>query len=241
MKQRLSYVWVLVLATGSLVASACSDDSSSSTDDTAGSGGVSGSSAGGKTGGSAAGGSSSKAGNNSGGKAGSGGKSSGGSAGTSGVGATDGGAGGGVNDGGAGGNDTGAGGSAAGAGGAGEPALVYACGSDTLFQKTCSAYVALDCPDATICSDCVDLLTSERADFQNDPPCATCNAKYDAFYQCQVDAFESGMLDFGVECVEGYGADGTANCYPFLSDATDCEGYVGTSDPYDCPATWPPQ
>ena len=246
MKQTLSYVWVLVLATGGLVASACSDDSSSGTENSAGNAGDPGTSTGGKTGGSTSGGSTSggstsggssnKAGNNSGGKAG------GGSAGTSSVGgAAEGGAGGandgggvGVDSAGAAGSDAGAGG----AGGAGQPALVYACGSADQFQKTCSAWVAANCDTPTVCSDCVDALTTDRVGFQTDPPCDTCNAKYDAFYQCQVDAFESGMLDFGVVCVEGY-PDSTDNCYPLLDDAIACEGYVGSQDV--CPATWPPQ
>jgi hypothetical protein len=125
-----------------------------------------------------------------------------------------------------------------GAGGAG---LVYACGSGNLIEKTCSAWVAADCPDATDCSDCIQQRTTERADFQTDPPCDTCNAKWDAFYQCQVDAFESDNLAAGVECVDGIGADGTLDCYPFLDDAIACEGYVGNpNDPKACPATWPP-
>jgi len=237
MKQRIKYLFVLTLAAGSIALSACGDDDSIA-DGSGGSAGASGS----KTGGSSTGGS--KAGNNSGGKSGS-------TAGTSG--ASDGGtgataeAGAGGDGGGAGGNvdvgdAAGAGGadSAGGAPGGGE--LVYACGSATLIQKKCSALVAANCDIATDCADCVTQATSDREDFQTDPPCETCNAKWDAFDQCQVDAFESGDLAFGVECVDGYGADGSANCYPFLDDAIACQGYVGSdNDPHECPATWPPQ
>jgi hypothetical protein len=231
MKQRLGYVCVLALAMGGFVVTACGDDSSG-TEDGAGNGGVS------DQAGSETGGTSNKAGSAGKGGGGSAGKGGGGSAGTATVGGAPDGGTTGMNDGG-GGNPSAGGdaGGAGGGGGAGEHALVYACGSDDQFQKTCSAWVAADCPDATDCADCVDLLTTAREDFQNDPPCAACNAKYDAFYQCQIDAFESGDLGFGVECVDDFGADGTANCYPFLDDAVACEGYVGT--PNDCPATWP--
>jgi hypothetical protein len=244
MKQRMKYVFVLALATGSMALSACGDDDSSSDNNNGGSAGASGS----KTGGSSPGGSTNKAGNNSGGKAsagtGAGGAADGGMGGASeagaGVGGDSAGAGGNVDMGGAPGASGAAG--AAGAGGAGEPALVYACGSATLIQKKCSALVAANCDPATDCADCVTQFTADREGFQTDPPCDTCNAKYDAFDQCQVDAFESNNLAFGVECVDGYGADGSANCYPFLDDAIACQGYVGSDvDPHACPATWPPQ
>jgi hypothetical protein len=247
MKQRMKYVFVLALATGSMALSACGDDDSSGENNNGGSAGASGS----KTGGSSSGGSTNKAGNNSGGKA---------SAGTAAGGAADGGMGGASDAGaGVGGDSAGAGGNvdmggapgasgaagaagAAGAGGAGEPALVYACGSATLIQKKCSALVAANCDPATDCSDCVATATSDREAFQLDPPCETCNAKWDAFDQCQVDAFEGGNVLAGVECVDGYGADGNANCYPFFDDAVACQGYVGSDvNPHECPATWPPQ
>lgn len=238
MKQRMRHVFVLALATCGVVISACGDDDSSGPNDNGGSAGASGS----KTGGSSAGGSTSKAGSNNGGKAGN--ATAGTSANAGAGGAADGGMSG-AGDGGAGGNSAGAGGSggdAGGAGGAGEPALVYACGSANQFQKTCSAWVAADCPDATICADCVAALTADREGFQNDPPCDTCDAKYDAFYQCQIDAFESNNLAAGVECVEGFGADATLDCYPLLDEAIACQGYVGSDqDPKPCPATWPPQ
>ncbi|MES1188964.1 MAG: hypothetical protein ABUL60_34430 [Myxococcales bacterium] len=244
MKQRMKYVFVLALAAGSIALSACGDDDSSSDNNNGGSAGASGS----KTGGSSPGGSSNKAGNNSGGKAsagtGAGGAADGGMGGTSeagaGVGGDSAGAGGNVDMGGAAGASGAAG--AAGAGGAGEPELVYACGSATLIQKKCSALVAANCDPATDCSDCVATATSDREAFQTDPPCDTCNAKWDAFDQCQVDALEGGDVFAGVECVDGYGADGNANCYPFLDDAIACEQYVGDDvNPHACPATWPPQ
>jgi hypothetical protein len=248
MKQRMRYVFVLVLATSGIVVSACTGDDTSS-DNNGGSGGGSGS----KTGGSSSGGSASKAGGTSGGEAGSdsGGKAGSATAGTSATagagGAADGGMGG-ASDAGAGGNKAGAGGSDAGAagmggaGGSGEPALVYACGSATLIQKTCSAWVARGCADPTICSDCVTQITTDREGFQTDPPCDTCNAKVDGFYQCQVDAFESGDVAFGVQCFAGSGADGSDDCATaFLDDAFACQGYVGDpQNPQACPATWPP-
>jgi len=244
MKQRMKYVFVLALAAGSMALSACSGDDTSSDDDNGGSAGASGS----KTGGSSPGGTTNKAGNSSGGKAsagtGTGGAGEGGMGGASeagaGAGGDSAGAGGNVDMGGAPGSSGAAGAAgAAGAGGAGEPELVYACGSANQFQKTCSAWVAANCADPTECADCVPGLTADRESFQTVPPCDTCNAKYDAFYQCQIDAFESNNLEFGVACLDGVGADGSDNCYPFLDDAIACENYVGVN--HTCPATWPPQ
>ena len=237
MKQRAKYVFVLALAAGGIVVSACSDDSSTGAGD-GGSGGASGN----KTAGSSAGGSANKAGSShSGGDAGS---QNGGDAGSAMAGASEAGGNGGAPDVGVGGSDAGAGGNAAGmagAGGAGEPALVYACGSSTLIKKQCSALAAANCVDFVGCPDCVATAISDRVAFQNDPPCDTCNAKWDAFAQCEVDAFESGNLAFGVECVPDYGPDGTENCYPFFNDALECEGYVGSDvDPHACPTSWPP-
>lgn len=247
MKQRMRYLVLVALAASTTLIGACSDDEDS-IDDTGGSAGASGS----KTAGSSAGGSANKAGNNSGGKAGNAtagtstaGTSTAGASANAGAGGAGEGGLGGATDGGAVGNSAGAGGSdggAAGAGGAAEPALVYKCGSSTLIRKKCSALAAAECEDPTICSDCVDLATADREAFQNDPPCPACNAKYDAFDQCMVDAFESGDLAFGVECIPGYGADGSESCYPFLDEAIACQGYVGSDqDPHECPATWPPQ
>jgi len=257
MKQQMRYWFVLALAVTSTGVSACGDDD----DDVIGGNGGTAGAAGTKTGGSSSGGG--KAGASTGGKAGSGGggkagASTGGSAGSTTGGTEVGGASGaggagdggtaGATEGGAAGSD-GLGGSGGdggagegGAGGAGEPALVYACGSATLIQKQCSALAAANCVEGLVCADCVNDTTTARQDFQTDPPCDTCNAKWDAFAQCEVDAFESGDLAFGVECVEDYGADGSANCYPFLDEAIACEGYVGSDvNPHDCPATWPPQ
>lgn len=228
MTQRWMCVFVLAAATGSALVSACSDDDSNTGPESPGSAGA----AGGDVGGSSAGGSTNNAGSSSGGEAG---------------GAVSAGAGGAPDAaGGAGGASAGAAGSgdsggAAGAGGAGEPGLVYACGSANLWQKTCSAWVAAECPDATVCSDCVTALTADREGF-TDPACATCDDKYEAFYQCQVDAFESDNLALGVECLEGVGAVETENCFPLLDEAIMCQGYVSNdNDPKPCPATWPPQ
>lgn len=229
MKHPLKYVLVLALA-GSVSLAACSDDSSSSDEEIGGSAGASGS----KTGGSSAGGSASSGGE--------GGSTTAGTSATAGAGgATDGGTGGAVDTGAGGSAGDGGGSDAGGAGGAGGAGLVYACGSDNLWQKTCSAWVAAECPDATVCSDCVTALTADREGF-TDPACAACDDKYEAFYQCQVDAFESGNLAFGVECLEGLGAVETENCFPLLDEAIMCQGYVGSDqDPKPCPATWPPQ
>jgi hypothetical protein len=246
MKQRMRYLVLVALAASTTLVGACNDDGDSiGVDDKGGSAGASGS----KTGGSSAGGSASKAGNDSGGKAGNAtagtsaaGTSAAGTSSTAGAGGAGEGGTGGATDGGADGNGAGAGGDggAAGAGGAGEPALVYKCGSSTLIRKQCSALAAADCEDPTICSDCIDLYTGDREAFQLDPPCPACNAKWDAFAQCQVDAFESGDLAFGVQCFPGYGADGSDNCYPFLDEAIECQGYVGNEQtPHACPATWP--
>jgi hypothetical protein len=235
----MRYVFVLALATGGIVVSACSGDDSSD-DNNGGSSGASGE----KTGGSSSGGSANKAGRSSGGEAGrdSGGEAGDATAGTSAMGGapTAAGAGGTVDGGMGGANTAAAGGSDAGAGGmgaGGEPALVYACGSANQFQKTCSAWSAANCTNAVVCSDCVFDLTSAREDFQNEPPCDTCNAKYDAYYQCQIDAFESGDLAFGVGCFDG-DPDGSDNCLPFANDAFSCEGYVAGNS--SCPASWPP-
>ena len=245
MKQRMRYLVLVALAASTTLVGACNDDGDSIGVDNGGSAGASGS----KTAGSSAGGSANKAGNNSGGKAGNatagtsaaGTSAAGTSANAGAGGAGDGGMGGAAENGGASGGDDAGG--AAGAGGAGEPALVYKCGSSTLIRKQCSAMAAANCADfPTVCSDCIDSMTSDREGFQLDPPCPVCNAKYDAFAQCEVDAFEAGDLAFGVECVDGWGADGTANCYPFYEEAAACQGYVGSDvDPMACPATWPPQ
>jgi hypothetical protein len=243
-------VLVLALATGAIVVSACSGDDTSD-DNHEPSAGASGAEAGG----SSSGGSASKAGESSGGGDGgdagsamAGAPTMGGTSATAGAGgAADAGmAGAGGNHAGAGGNDAGGAGMG-GAGAGGEPALVYACGSATLIQKKCSAFFAANCtvdgnPDNTlVCADCVDQATSDREGFQTDPPCDTCNAKWDAIDQCEVDAFESGNLAFGVACFDGY-ADGTDSCYATLNDAIECQSYVGDDqNPMACPATWPPQ
>lgn len=247
MKQRMRYLVLVALAASTTVVGACSDDEDSIAVDKGGSAGAAGS----KTGGSSAGGSANNAGNNSGGKAGSAAAGTSAMAGTSTMagtsamagagGAGEGGAGG-ATDGGA--DSAGAGGSdggAAGAGGAGEPALVYKCGSSTLIRKQCSALAAADCTEPIVCSDCIDAMTADREASQLDPPCPACDAKYDAVAQCEVDAFESGDLAFGVECFGDF-ADGSDSCYEFLNQAVACEGYVGSdADPHECPATWPPQ
>lgn len=225
MMKRLGYTFVLALGVGSFSMSACSDDPTSSDNDA---GGESGGGTGGKTGGTTSGGSSSAAGTQNGGDAGA--SPAEGGAGGANEGGT-----GGVGEGGAS-NPGGSGaGNEAGAGGAGEQPLVYACGSANTFQKLCSGFKSANCTDATDCSDCVTAWTADDEGYRT--TCATCNALVDAFYQCGVDAFESGNLSAGVECVDGIGADMTIDCYNMFSDADDCQGYILAND---CPATWPP-
>jgi hypothetical protein len=245
MKQRLGYVLVLALASASVGMSACSGDDTSGDEDTGGSAGAAGSHAGTKTGGTSSSGSSNKAGSASAGEAGKGSGGTpdeGGAAGAGGVpggGGADGGVGGG-GDGGTSSNMAGASGEA-GAGGSGEPVLTYACGSNTLPKKLCSAFVGASCTDPTVCADCVTERTDERdaflADFST-TPCATCTDKFDAYFQCAVDAFESGNVTSGVDCVENYGADiSFDNCIPLLDEASACHTYLNENE---CPATWPP-
>lgn len=230
MNNRLSYALVLAFA-GSFAISACSDDDSSGEEDNGGKAGVGGSSAGSKTGGSTSGGSSNKAGTNAGGKPGSG------TAGTGTAGAADGGMGGvsegGVSNAGAGGSDAGAAG-AGGEGGAGE--LAYACGSDTQYKILCSAKVAADCPDATECSDCVTVVGDEYENSMT--TCATCNALVDDYYQCGVDAFQSGDTEAGMQCIDTVGADFSDTCSEFFFAYFDCATYL---EDHTCPATWPVQ
>jgi hypothetical protein len=236
MNKRLSYGLIFALVGGCFGLSACDGD-----DESGGNNGGDAGEAGADTGGSTAAGSSNTAGTNSGGKAGS---STGGVAdgGTPNGGATDGGMGG-VNDGGAGGSSAGAGGSdvsagaagAAGAGGAGETPLVYACGSDTQYKKVCSAKVAADCPDPTDCADCVTQVTDDLEGSQTG--CAACDDLLVDYYQCGVDAFESGNTAAGMQCIDGVGADFSDTCFEIFDEFFSCNTYLGT-DP--CPATWPP-
>jgi hypothetical protein len=238
MTKRLGYALVFALVGSSLSLSACSDDDSAG-DDNGGSAGASGSDAGSKTGGSASGGSSNKAGANSGGKAGGGtaGTSSDGGTPNAGGAADTGGAAGGVIEGGANGNSAGAAGSdagAAGADGAGEPPLVYACGSDTQYKKVCSAKVAAACPDPTDCADCVAQVSDEHDG--SITGCATCDALVDQYYQCGVAAFEGGNSAAGMLCIDGFGADFSDECSAFFFDYFDCGTYLND---HACPATWP--
>ncbi len=241
MTKRLSYALLLALVGSSLSLSACSDGDSSAEDHDGGAG-SSGSDAGSKTGGSASGGSSNKAGANTGGKAGGGTAGTSPEGGTANVGGTSdtGGASeGGASEGGANGHSAGAAGTdagAGGAGGAGEPQLIYTCGSATQYQKVCSAKVAADCPDPSDCADCVAQVSDERDGSITD--CATCDALVDQYYQCGVDAFESGNSAAGMQCINGVGADFSDECSLFFFDYFDCGTYLNDNA---CPATWPPQ
>jgi hypothetical protein len=232
MNKRLSYGLVFALVGGCFSLSACDDDGDSINGGDAGEAGA-------DTGGSSTAGSSNQAGTSSGGKAGSG---SGGSpdGGMPQGGAADGGMGG-VDEGGAGGTSAGAGGSdagaagAAGAGGAGETPLVYACGSDTQYKKVCSAKVAANCPDPTDCADCVTQVTDELVGAQTG--CAACDDLLVDYYQCGVDAFESGNTAAGMQCIENFGADFSDTCVEIFGDFFSCNTYLGDNP---CPATWPP-
>lgn len=238
MTKRLSYALLLALVGSSLSLSACSDGDSSAEDHDGGAG-SSGSDAGSKTGGSASGGSSNKAGANTGGKAGGGTAGTspeGGTANVGGASDTGGASEGGASEGGANGHSAGAAGTDAGAGGAGEPQLIYTCGSATQYQKVCSAKVAADCPDPSDCADCVAQVSDERDGSITD--CATCDALVDQYYQCGVDAFESGNSAAGMQCINGVGADFSDECSLFFFDYFDCGTYLNDNA---CPATWPPQ
>ena len=211
----------------------------------ANSGGNSGAASGGKGGGASAGsagraggssaGSGGATGGSSGSSAGSGG-ATGGNAGTGGTSAGSGGAGGSsAGNGGTGGSTAGSGG----AGGSGGAAVTYACGSDTLTKKLCSAWSAANCPYGLVCSDCVEA----NADYDSSAfsSCNTCVQKVESSYQCSITAYETGHLSDGVICDDqGNGADQadfSDDCFAIFSDAIDCQNYVTSGN--GCPATWP--
>jgi hypothetical protein len=240
MKQRFGYVLVLALASAGVGMSACTGDDTSGDEDTGGSAGAAGSHAGSKNGGTSSSGSSNKAGSNSGG--GQAGDGSGGTpdeGGAAGGGGVPGGSGadggvGGVGDGGTAGvggdgNDAGAGGT----GGAGEPQLVYACGSDNAYKKVCSAKAAANCDNAIVCAECVPQTKDEHDGAATG--CQACDDLVDEYYQCGIDAFETGNTAAGMQCV-GPDADFSDQCFDFFSQYLACDTYRGDND---CPATWP--
>jgi hypothetical protein len=129
------------------------------------------------------------------------------------------------------------GGADGGAGGAGGAApLEYSCGSATITQKLCSALLGVMCPEETkACLDCVPDRNTERSGFAS---CPACLAEYDRYWQCGIDAYESGDYASGIECFEGYGAElSEANCLPILDSANSCHSVEVQTG---CPATWPP-
>jgi len=235
MKNLCLTVLLTMLTSGAMLA-ACSDDPSGTDQASGGAGGADGNEAGTPSAGKATGGKAT-------GGTATGGKATGGSN----TGGTDAGA---PAVGGAGGEMTGEGGAAGepalvggaggeaaggapGAGGGG-PEVVYLCNDITQSHKLCSAFKAAACVPATDCADCVTTRNSEHEPFED---CAACQAEYDAFEQCGIDALESGNLASGVECVEDYGADlHFENCYPMLESALQCQGYT-VENP--CPASWP--
>jgi len=206
---------------------ACSSDSDDSGG--GGSGGQGGSSgqAGSHTGGSAGAATGGKGGSA---NAGSGGSSTAGSAGTLGsAGQTTAGAG-------AGGalETAGAAGADSTAGAAGAADIVFSCGTTTIEHQLCSALVAANCSDPTVCSDCVQERTADEQSFSQ---CAVCTAEFDRYYQCAITAFEGGHLSDGVTCFDGVGADLSDACGEIFTSALMCNDKAATDKA--CPTSWP--
>ena len=125
---------------------------------------------------------------------------------------------------------------AAGAGGAGGDSgagLEYACGSSTLSEKLCSAYVGASCPEPTFCAECIPARDAELEYF---PECPACFALHQAAFQCGIDAFESGDAAAGIGCYDF--ADLNDTCIDFFSQASTCNDYKNNNNDV-CPATWP--
>lgn len=228
MPNRFIKTIVLTIFGVSTTLAACSDDSDDTGSGSGGSGGASGGNGG--TSGASAGGSSS-------GTAGSSGGTAGSSAGTTGSGGKGGSAGSAAQGGSAGSDTGGTGGTGAeggdGTGGEGGQMLTYACNDVSINHKACSALAAANCPESIDCADCVMARASEGEPFASCPACA---AQYEAYLQCAVDAFESGNLAEGVECVPDYGADFTLPCYAFVDEAIACSDYEAQNE---CPSSWP--
>jgi hypothetical protein len=244
MKNRLGLTMILGVLGVSCALAACGDDDDAiDSKDDGGAGGEPSPTAGTKTGGSSSGGVAGKGGTTSGGKGGGG---SGGSAGSAPLGGA-GGEGGTVEAGGAAGaagatNGGASGGADGGAGGAGGAApLEYVCGTANIMQVLCSALQGAMCAEETnSCASCVPQRTTERSLFST---CPACLAENDRYYQCGIDAYESGNLgnaDSGIECYEGYGAEiSETNCLAILDSANNCHS-VEAAPGGACPATWPP-
>lgn len=229
MKKSFGYSVVLALFGVSSALAACSDDpDAGGVDDAGGAGGEPTVTAGTKnTAGSATAGKggSGNGGSSQGGDSGQGGDSSMGAA----AGESMGGAGVVAGAGGADSSEAGAGGE-----GGGGAELSYACGDTTTPHKLCSAFVAASCDDPTDCADCVDYWANDAEGFAE---CAPCAQEYAKFVGCSVDAFESGNVEQGVECLEDYGADPHyENCSPHLNQALACLNYLLENE---CPASWP--
>jgi hypothetical protein len=143
-------------------------------------------------------------------------------------------------------------GGAGGEGGAVNPPVVYACGSQTLNRRLCSALVVADCetlpacegdpmPDPcctactenTACPDCVATFDGERSTFTD---CPACLAEYERNLLCAIEPFEAGNLSEGVACWDGYGAERHPDCEPILLSAFACLDEIAVNG---CPATWP--
>ena len=96
--------------------------------------------------------------------------------------------------------------------------------------------MAADCPDPTECSDCITLLGDDYDSAMTE--CATCDALVDDYYQCGVDAYQSGDAEAGMQCIDGFGADFSDACFAIFDEYFACATYLND---HTCPATWPVQ
>jgi hypothetical protein len=140
-----------------------------------------------------------------------------------------------------------------GEGGAAGPSIVYACGSQTIEHRLCSAFIAAECedlpacvgdpvpdpccdycPPAFPCPDCVEAFTGDRETFTE---CPACLAEYDRHLLCAVEPFEAGNVSEGVACWEGGGAERHEDCEPILLSVFRCLDHKAVEG--ECPETWP--
>jgi hypothetical protein len=126
-------------------------------------------------------------------------------------------------------------GGAAGAGGGG-PDVEYLCGASTISEKLCSALVSVTCDEPTFCADCVP---TRETDLELFAECPACLQHMEAFYQCGIDAYESGNTAAGIECFPP--ADIADACAGSLNEALACNDAKNDPNGPGCPATWPVQ
>lgn len=239
MVNRFRYVFLMTAFAGSVLVGACGDDDSNPGGGEAGEPGASGANQSGTGGkgvsGSSVGGQGANGGDNGAGEGGSAVSGSGGTGGKGGSGGTGGtgGKGGTTGNGEAGGGGDGAFGGDGGSGGAMEPAVTYACGQATIFQKYCSATKTITCePPAEACSDCVTAIMDERSFIAECPACA---AQYDKGLQCAVTPFEAGNPGGGLVCDGGVFL--TEECFEVQFASSQCDSYKAVHG--SCPETWP--